>query len=101
MGTATTRRRASALEKDCFDGIDTSLPGLAARLGDQEPKVPGLRKELTGISAKIAEAARAASADPSSAAALLAAVVVELDAASTQARKSTLTDQVKQDLLTG
>ncbi len=87
-------------EKDFFDGIDTSLPGLAAQLGDQEPKVPGLRKELTGISAKVAEAARAASADPSSAAASLAAVVVELDAASTQASKSTLTDQVKQDLLT-
>ena len=87
-------------EKDFFDGIDTSLPGLAARLGDQEPKVPGLGKDLTGISTKIAEATKAASADPSSASAPLAAVVAELDAASTEATKSTLTDQVKQDLLT-
>jgi len=89
-----------AHEKDFFDGIDTSLPGLAARLGDQEPKVPGLGKDLTGISTKIAEATKAASADPSSASAPLAAVVAELDAASTEATKSTLTDQVKQDLLT-
>src|SRR6202030_551740 len=36
-------------EKDFFDGIDTSLPGLAARLGTEEAKVPQLRHELTEI----------------------------------------------------
>jgi LmbE family N-acetylglucosaminyl deacetylase len=37
---------ASGHEKDFFDGIDTSLPGLAARLGDQ---LPWLRPELAKI----------------------------------------------------
>ncbi len=36
-------------EKDFFDGIDTSLPGLAARLGDQEKNVPWLQRELEHI----------------------------------------------------
>src|SRR5690349_3887499 len=33
-------------ERDFFDGIDTSLPGLASRLGDEEKKVPWLKDEL-------------------------------------------------------
>jgi len=36
-------------EKDFFDGIDKSLPGLAAGLGDQEKDVPWLRRELANI----------------------------------------------------
>ena len=36
-------------EKDFFDRIDTSLPGLAARLGDEEKKVPWLRRSLDDI----------------------------------------------------
>src|SRR5579863_7507776 len=43
-------------EKDFFDGIDTTLPGLAARLGAEESKVPQLRKELAEIAGKVAEA---------------------------------------------
>src|SRR6266478_3545853 len=33
-------------EQDFFDGIDTTLPGLAARLGEDEKKAPWLRREL-------------------------------------------------------
>src|SRR5215471_5800373 len=33
-------------EQDFFDGIDTTVPGLAARLGKDEAKVPYLRGEL-------------------------------------------------------
>jgi LmbE family N-acetylglucosaminyl deacetylase len=44
-------------EADFFDGIDTTLPGLAARLGDEEKKVPWLRGKLGEIQGKI-EAAR-------------------------------------------
>jgi LmbE family N-acetylglucosaminyl deacetylase len=40
---------ASGHEKDFFDGIDTSLPGLAMRLGDQ---LPWLRPELAKIAQK-------------------------------------------------
>ena len=35
-------------EKDFFDGIDTSLPGLAARLEIKESKLPHLRSERLG-----------------------------------------------------
>jgi len=47
-------------EQDFFDGIDTTLPGLASRLGEEEKKVPGLRGELAEIKAEIDEAAVAA-----------------------------------------
>ena len=43
-------------EQDFFDGIDTTLPGFAARLGDEEKKAPWLRKGLAISSAKIDEA---------------------------------------------
>lgn len=89
----------NAHEKDFFDGIDTSLPGLAARLGGEEPKVPGLRKQLTEIAAKIAGATRNSSGDPSSAAMPLMAVVAELDTVSAQVSKSALTVPARQDLL--
>ncbi len=50
-------------EKDFFDGIDTSLPGLAERLGPEESKVPQLRRELAAIVTKIAQASDRAKAD--------------------------------------
>jgi LmbE family N-acetylglucosaminyl deacetylase len=60
-------------EQDLFDGIDTTLPGLAARLGDEEQKVPWLRGELSAVKAKIDEAGAAAEKDPASAETPLAA----------------------------
>ena len=55
-------------EEDFFNGIDTTLPGLADRLGDEEKKAPWLRPTLIAIKAKIDEATRAADKNPSSAA---------------------------------
>jgi LmbE family N-acetylglucosaminyl deacetylase len=52
-------------EQSFFDGIDTTLPGLASRLGDEEKKVPWLRGALEGLQKKIDEAAAAAEKDPS------------------------------------
>ncbi len=46
-------------EQDFFDGIDTTLPGLASRLGDEEKKVPWLRDRLIQIKNEIDEAQRA------------------------------------------
>jgi len=43
-------------EQDFFDGIDTTLPGLAARLGDEEKKVPWLHEQLSEIQQRIGEA---------------------------------------------
>src|SRR4051812_19432307 len=53
-------------EQDLFDGIDTSLPGLATRLGDEEKKMPGLRKSLVAIKAKIDDASGAIDKSPAS-----------------------------------
>jgi LmbE family N-acetylglucosaminyl deacetylase len=43
-------------EKDFFDGIDTSLPGLAARLGVEEKKAPWLRPKLLAMQKEIEKA---------------------------------------------
>ena len=43
-------------EKDFFDGIDTTLPGLAARLGAGQSKVPGFAEQLGGLRGDVAEA---------------------------------------------
>ena len=53
-------------EQDFFNGIDTTLPGLASRLGAQEKEVPWLRGALVEIKAKIDEAVAVAEKDPSS-----------------------------------
>ena len=49
-------------ETDFFDGIDTTLPGLAARLGDEEKKIPWLRGKLEEIQGKIEAAQKASDA---------------------------------------
>jgi len=43
-------------EKDFFDGIDTTLPGLATRLGPEESKVPWLRSALQEIADAVKQA---------------------------------------------
>ena len=53
-------------EQDFFDGIDTTLPGLASRLGDEDKKVPWLQPRLTEIQAAI-DKAKAAEDENSSA----------------------------------
>ena len=49
-------------EQDFFDGIDTTLPGLAARLGKDEAKVPYLRGELEQLQVFVEKAKRASDA---------------------------------------
>jgi LmbE family N-acetylglucosaminyl deacetylase len=51
---------ADAHESDFFDGIDTSLSGLASRLGADEAKAPWLRPQLEAIAKNVADASRAA-----------------------------------------
>jgi LmbE family N-acetylglucosaminyl deacetylase len=46
-------------EKDFFDGIDTTLPGLAARLGKDEAKAPYLRGELEKLQVDVEKAKQA------------------------------------------
>jgi LmbE family N-acetylglucosaminyl deacetylase len=88
-------------EKSFFDGIDTTWPALAARLGAEEKKVPQLQAELAEIAKRVAAATEAAKGnDPSAAAAPLMKVVAGLDRVSGEARGSTLTAAAKLDLLT-
>src|SRR4029077_17756367 len=46
IDTATGKPDPKLHEKDFYDGIDTTLPGLALRLGDEEKKVPFLPSAL-------------------------------------------------------
>ncbi len=88
-------------ERSFFDGIDTSWPGLTARLGAEEKKVPRQRQELAGIAKEIAEATGAAKGkDVSAAAAPLMKVVAGLNRLSSEISGSTLSAAAKVDLLT-
>jgi LmbE family N-acetylglucosaminyl deacetylase len=87
-------------EKDFFDGVDTSLPGLAAQLGAQESLVPQLRGELTEVANEIVEATIAAKGnDASSAATPLMKILAELDRARGEVSRSTMDPAAKSDLL--
>ncbi len=86
-------------EKNFFEGLDTTLPGLAARLGTEESKVPKLRLELTEIAKKIEEARLHAQGNESSAAAgPLMGVLAGLERAGAEIDRSTLSVALKSDL---
>ncbi len=53
-------------EKDFFDGIDTSLPSLASRLGTDQAKVPWLRPQLDEMVKLVDEASAAVERNPQS-----------------------------------
>ena len=59
-------------ERDFFDGIDTSIGGLARRLGSEAQRVPKLPPMFRELQAKLDDAAAAAAKDPRSAARPLA-----------------------------
>jgi LmbE family N-acetylglucosaminyl deacetylase len=58
---------SNAHEKDFFDGIDTSLPALASRLGPDAAKAPWLRPELEEMTKFVNEASAAVDKNPQSA----------------------------------
>ena len=87
-------------EKDFFDGIDTTLPGLAARLGAEESKVPQLRHELTEIASQVAQAsADAKGMDASAAAEPLMEISAALFRVRAEIGQSTLGVASKSELL--
>jgi len=55
-------------EKDYWDGIDTSLPSLASRLGSEQSKAPFLRPALVQLQKLIDDATAEAGRNPQSAA---------------------------------
>jgi LmbE family N-acetylglucosaminyl deacetylase len=87
-------------EKDFFDGIDTTLPALATRLGSEESKLPHLRQELTEIGNKVSQAsADANGSDPSGAARPLFDVVAALEHTISETQQADLSAAAKADLL--
>jgi hypothetical protein len=87
-------------EKDFFDGIDTSLAGLAPRLGEEEKKVQGLRTELKDIAEQIKTASAHAEKDISETAKPLFDVLQKLDSLILRTEKSNLNASTKEELLT-
>ncbi len=87
-------------EQDLFDGIDTSLPGLAARLGEEEKNVPWLRGDLTATQQLISKAQQEADADSSKAAADLFAARKSMEGLSHRIQESSLSDGAKKWLYT-
>ena len=87
-------------EASFFDGIDTTLPGLAARLGSEEGKAPFLRPALTAIAKTVDNAAAAFTpTDPSPAAAPLLDGLKQVNALMEQVNSALLSAAAKAELL--
>jgi LmbE family N-acetylglucosaminyl deacetylase len=90
---------AKGHEKDFFDGFDTSLTGLAARLGTEKTKEPLLRARLVQVQTKIDEADAAAKGDPAKAADALLSARQITGRLIAQVQQSTLSPAAKAMLL--
>jgi hypothetical protein len=92
--------KPSGHENDFFDGVDTSIIGLASRLGSEEPKVPFLRPALQSLQKHVDEAVRLFSLqDPSACALPLVLGHEEIIGLMKQIGDSSLSEQAKIDLL--
>jgi LmbE family N-acetylglucosaminyl deacetylase len=78
---------ASGHEKDFFDGIDTSLSGLVAKIGDEEKQVPWLSPELAKAAGQIGDNVGS-----------LATIIGEMDSLSSRVDESDLSAETKQTL---
>jgi hypothetical protein len=99
MDSTLPRDKPVGHEADFFEGIDTSLVGLASRLGAEESKVPFLRPALESMQMHVEEASKAFSIQNPSACAepLLAAAKVMFDLPK-QVNESQLSAATKADL---
>ena len=95
-----TSPAAGQHENDFLDGIDTSLPALAARAGSEEAKASFLRPALASIARHVDEATRLFSIqDPTACSAPLLAGLAETGKLIQQVENSQLSATVKADLL--
>jgi LmbE family N-acetylglucosaminyl deacetylase len=78
---------ANGHEKDFFDGIDTSLPGLAGKLDDYEKQVPWLSAELRKAAGEIGDSAGS-----------LASLGAQIESVMKRLEESDLSDAQKQML---
>ncbi len=86
-------------EKDFFDGIDTSLLGLASRLGEEQSRARFVAGELAEIQNQINQASAVTEHDPASAAGPLLLGLKELHKLVEGIQASTLSAAAKEDLL--
>ncbi|MGC1370631.1 MAG: PIG-L family deacetylase [Candidatus Sulfotelmatobacter sp.] len=87
-------------EKDFFEGIDTTLPGLAMRLGADQSRVPRLRQQLAEIASKVAQASESAKGNgPSTTITPLLEILSALNRVDDEVAKSSLNGSAKSDLL--
>src|SRR6266404_5473094 len=86
-------------EQNFFDGIDTTVPGLAGGLGNEEAKAPWLKSALAEIQASINEAQAVADKEPSSATIPLGAGSVRTGHLIQEIQKSELSPRVKSEFL--
>ncbi|MGD0215705.1 MAG: PIG-L family deacetylase [Terriglobales bacterium] len=82
-------------EQDFFDGIDTTLPDLASRLGEEEKKAPWLREQLSQIQRRIANAERNSDSDSATSATALLSGRRAADSLLQRVRQSSLSDNAK------
>lgn len=83
-------------EKSFFDGIDTSLPGLASRLGPDEKNAPWFHQDLTRIASDVAEAQRELKGNPANA---IESALRGLDSTIARLKTANVNAVAKSDLL--
>ncbi len=90
---------AGAHEKDFFEGIDTSVPALADRLGSEQSKVPELKSELSEFQDRIDKASDEARKSSDRAAEPLLQALAVLNRAIAEAEKAGLSPPARLDLM--
>ncbi|MBZ5567122.1 MAG: PIG-L family deacetylase [Acidobacteriia bacterium] len=91
----------AAMENGFFDGIDTTLPGIAARLGSEEGNAPFLRPALAAIAKAVDDAAAAFKpTDPSPSAAPLLTGLKQINVLIEQVNAAQLSPAGKAKVLT-
>ena len=91
---------AGAHEKDYFDGIDTSVPALAGRLGSEQSRVPDLKAELEDFQNRVNQASEEARKSPDHAAEPLLEALAVMNRAIAEAEKAGLSPAARLDLMT-
>jgi len=91
---------ANGHESDFFAGIDTTLPGLAERLGDEEKKVPFLKPALEEVEKEIRQASIAAETNPERVAEPLLNALHSLDETEHRISSVDISEAAKAALLT-
>jgi LmbE family N-acetylglucosaminyl deacetylase len=86
-------------EKDFFDGMDTSLPGLASRLGEEEKRVPLLRQNLGFFAQHVRQATEQSEKDPSATTQHLMWALRSLEDATRELEHSHVSNPAKLDVL--